>query len=156
MFGIGNNLADKGKELVQLSKIAAVPLLAPLLAKSQTLRNIKFQTDDWDFFVTIAIFRLGIQSVPMNNLGTRKFNKFHKSAIRTLAATDRQTEAAYFDLHKYIETLPKTQGNAELFVESIGNWVLMNLKNSNQLSEEEIELGGLIGFTSAHQVKDWW
>lgn len=159
IFRSKNHLADRAEGLVPHAKIMAIGSFQPMSEKFDFLKTV--QLDDWDYFVTVAVFFIGISRLNRIRISQRRRDELVEIAATHLLEWDRNSVAGFEDCQKFFDPefdRLSASGHDPRFVaaDALGLWIVWNLLKRKPSSELECGLVRAIGGMSVHSVFDWW
>jgi len=150
---------EKVRNLVSSAHILAVSSLKNFTERHQKLSNIN--SDDWDFFVTVAAISYALMALADNVSSESRYNKLSKILSREIRDWNQNAEYAMGDLMKHLH---KTWVNAQhlnneeatkLLAACLGSWCMINFQLPVP-GEIPDPLAIEMGMTIIVSFNDWW
>lgn len=152
-------LYDKVRNLVSSAHILAVSSLENFTERHQKLSNIN--SDDWDFFVTVAAICYALMALADNVSSESRYNKLSKILSYEIRDWNQNAEYAMGDLMK---TLHKAWVNAQhlnneeatkLLAACLGSWCMVNFQLPVP-REKPDPLAMEVRMTIIFSFNNWW
>ncbi len=147
---------ESARTLRHLARFAATGTFVPLLDRFPQLSEV--QTDDWDFFVSVATVYAGLFSLDPDHCD---FEEIHKAVLEELEADYAEGPSALENLYDHMAGVigrlssdDQSVDKLKMWEASIGHWVVGNLFHRQPL-ESDLELAAAIGLLSVLAVEGW-
>jgi hypothetical protein len=139
--------------LVWGADLSAISLYRSILNKFPVVGNIDLKR--WDFYITIANVWVAVTALDNTDYSETKKQELQKIVIKDLIEKYPDGVRALNDCTDLINrTLSGNEGISQ--GDALGCWIVWNLFNRTDLSEEERQIIRVLGDISIESFRSWW